>query len=246
MKHNTRYASALAVALICLVALSACATLPAATGTETPHTISVTGAGLAYGAPDIANAQIGFESRSADPAQAVADANTKMAAILAAVKALGVEDKDIQTANFSVFAQQDYDAEGRPTGRFTYVVSNSVNVTVRDLTKVGEVLGQSVEAGANNIYGVSFSVSEPSQLEAEARAEAMADAKARAEQLAQAAGVTLGEPMTISEYSSGPIPYALDVGAVAEFGRDVSAAPVPVSTGQIQVSLQVSVVYVIR
>jgi uncharacterized protein YggE len=248
MYRNMRIVSGLMAALAGVLVLSACASLPAANSAdaETPHTISVTGSGAAYGSPDIANAQIGIESRGADVAQLVTEANTKMAAIIAAVKALGVEDKDIQTSNFSITAQQEYDPDGRPTGKFTYVVSNNVNVAVRDLTKVGDALGKAVEAGANSIYGVTFSVSEPAKLEAEARDKAMADAKARANQLAQAAGVTLGDPMTISEYSNGPIPYAADVRAVAGLGVDGSVAPVPVSGGQIQVNLQVSVVYLIR
>jgi hypothetical protein len=233
-------------ALVGLLTLSACAA-PVATsasnGQEQPHTITVTGYGAAYGAPDVAVAQIGVQSRSADPGAAVDDTTAKMNAIIAALKALGVEEKDIQTSNFSVYAQQDFDSvTGRSETTFTYVADNTVTVTVRDLSKVGEVLGSAVAAGANNIYGVNFSVSDPAALEAEARDEAMADAKSRAEQLARAAGVTLGAPMTISEYSGGPVPFAVAEARTAIGG----GAPVPVATGQIQVSLQVNVTYLIR
>ena len=248
MNRSIKLTTIILVGLLGLLTLSACATPTAAAtnGQEQPHTISVTGNGVAYGKPDIATAQIGVQSRDADPARAVDNATEKMTAIMAALKGLGIDEKDIQTTNFSVSAQQDYDPEtGKAKDTFTYVVDNTVSVTVRDLSKVGEVLGKAVGAGANSIYGVSFSVSDQSALEAEARDKAMTDAKARAEQLAKAAGVTLDKPMTISEYSSGPIPYTADYKAAPALGAG-GGAPVPVSTGQIQVNLQVSVTYIIK
>ena len=229
-----------------LAMLSACATPPAqaqATPSQTPHTISVTGSGIAYGAPDIAVAQIGVQSRNPEPTAALNDANAKMAAILAALKDLGVADQDIQTSNFSVYAQQDVDPQtNQSKGTITYVVDNTVSITVRDLTKVGDVLGKVVSAGANNIYGVTYQVSDQSKLEAEARDKAMADAKARAEQLAKIAGVTLDQPMTINEYTNVPAPAAkMDFAASA-----AGAGSVPVSAGQIQVNLQVNITYIIK
>ncbi len=248
MNRSIKLTTVIMVALLGLLTLSACGAPAAASGTsqEQPHTISVTGNGVAYGKPDIATAQIGVQSRNADPAQAVDDANTKMNAIVTALKGLGIDEKDIQTTNFSVSAQQDVDPEtGKVKDTFTYVVDNTVSVTVRDLSKVGDVLGKAVGAGANSIYGVNFSVSDQSALEAAARDKAMADAKARAEQLAKAAGVTLDKPMTISEYSSGPIPYTADYKSAPALGVG-GGGPVPVSTGQIQVNLQVSVIYIIK
>lgn len=245
MNRSIKLTTVLVAALVGLLALSACAAPATGTSPEQPHTITVNGNGVAYGKPDVATVQIGVQSRDADPARAVDNATEKMNAIMAALTGLGIEEKDIQTTNFSVSAQQDYDPEtGRSKDTFTYVVDNTVSVTVRDLGKVGETLGQAVAAGANSIYGVSFSVSDQSALEAEARDKAMADAKARAEQLAKAAGVTLDKPMTISEYSSGPIPYAVDYRTAEAVGG--GGAPVPVSTGQIQINLQVSVTYIIK
>jgi hypothetical protein len=229
------------IAALAALALTACSvTAPAA---EQPHTINVTGYGAAYGAPDIATAQIGVETRNADPARAVSANTEKMNAVIAAIKKLGVEDKDIQTTNFSVYAQQNYDANGQPTD-ITYVVTNTVSVTVRDLNKVGEVLGKATAAGANSVNGVSFSVSEAAALEAEARGNAMADAKARAGQLADAAGVALDKPLSISEYTITPVYY--DGGKQLLALEAGGGAPVPISTGQYQVTVQVSVTYLIK
>lgn len=243
MIRNTRFISVVVLAVVGLLILSACAAPVASPAAEQPHTISVSGNGISYGKPDIAVAQVGVETRGSDPSQVVSDNTTKMNAVIAALKKLGIDDKDIQTSNFSVYAQQNYDNDGKPTD-YTYVADNSVSITVRDLTKVGDVLGQTVEAGANSINGVTFSVADQTALEGEARDKAMADAKARAEQLAKDAGVTLGAPLSISENSAvTPIPYALNV---RDAGASAAQAPVPVASGQIQVNLQVNVTYVIK
>jgi uncharacterized protein YggE len=239
---NRKLLSLVLAGMLALASLTACVTTSSAP--EAQNTVSVNGAGTAYGTPDIATAQIGVQSRNADPAQAVDENNRKMAAIIAALKNLGVEDQDIQTTNFSVQYQQDYDPlTGQARETFTYIVDNTVNVIIRDLSKVGDVLGKVVGAGANSIYGVTFSVSDTAKLESEARLKAMADAQARAEQLAQAAGVNLDKPLSINEYSSGPVYAAADLAGGKGGG---GAAPVPVSTGQIQVTLNVSITYLIK
>jgi uncharacterized protein YggE len=253
MKRSFNLSSILTLAAIGLLALSACASpalaqtsLPPTTPSPTvaaptgePHTISVTGSGTATGTPDIATAQIGVQTRDADATKAVGANTTKMTAIIAALKAQGIAEKDIQTTNFSVSAQQDVDASGKPTGTMTFIVDNTVSITVHDLTKVGAVLSASVDAGANNIFGVSYSVADQSALEAQARDSAMADAKARATQLAKDAGTTLDGPITISDsISNGPEPvYARGAVAMA------ASAPVPVQSGQISVQIQVNVTY---
>ncbi len=142
MTHKSTLTRLLLAAFVGLFALSACAT-PVGGGStsEQPHTISVTGNGVSYGKPDIAIASIGVQTRNVDPGQAVTQNNDKMEAIVAALKELGIEEKDIQTTNFSVYVQQNYDSQGKPT-EFTYVADNTVTVTVRDLNKVGDALGR--------------------------------------------------------------------------------------------------------
>ena len=246
MKRQLRTVASLALVAVGLMTAAACAAAPAAAQTgvpgDTPRTITVTGTGTAYGAPDIATVQVGVQTRSEDAGQAVNDNSTRMAALIAALKALGIDEKDLQTTNFSVYVQQDYDPQtGQPLETIHYQVDNTLNVTVRDTNQLGDVLSGAVDAGANTIYGVSFSVADPAALQGQARDLAVADAHERAEQLAAAAGVTLDVPLSISEssYVAQPV-YAARDAAVA------AGAPVPVQTGQIQVDLQVSITYTIK
>jgi len=245
MLKVNRLMNAVLVSAVGLSLLTACAT-PVASSAEpgqTRNSISVSGSGIAYGRPDLATISIGVQTINADAGQAVAQNNAQAEGIMNALKALGIEDKDLQTNNFSVNAQRDYDpVTGQPKNTITYYVDNTLSVTVRDINRLGEVLGKAVEAGANNIYGISFGVSDPAALEAEAREKAMADARVRAEQLAKAAGVSLGSPIQISETLNypAPVPFMREAALAAD------AVSVPVATGQMQISIQVNVAYEIR
>lgn len=245
MLSVNRFKSALLVGVLGLGLLTACAT-PTVSGSEpgaTRNTLTVTGNGSAFGKPDVATIQIGVQTRNADAGVAVDENTRRMNALMEALKALGIAENDLQTANFSVYAQQDYDpATGQPRDTITYMVDNTLTVTLRDVSKLGDTLSQAVSAGANNVYGISFSVANPTQLEAEAREKAMADARVRAEALAKTAGVTLGGPISITEYTTSVPP----VYPVAEARAGLGGGAVPVSTGQLQINLQVSVTYEIQ
>ena len=141
--------------------------------------------------------------------------------VIEACKKAGVDAKDIRTTNFSIWPNQQYGPDGQPTGT-RYVVDNSVFVTVRDLDNLGDLLDSAVAAGANSINSIQFDVADKTEALKKAREEAVKDAKAQAQELADAAGVKLGEIQTISFYDSAPVPY-LDTygkggggGAVAE------------------------------
>jgi hypothetical protein len=227
------------------LALAACA--PAAASAQatdtpaTPRTISVSGTGTASGTPDIATVQVGVETRNTDAGQAVVDNSTAVERLMATLRRLGIAERDMQTSNFSIYPQQNYNNNGEPSGPITYVVSNSLTVTVRDIADLGDVLGQSVEAGSNQVYGISFSVADPSALEEQARTAAVANARARAEQLAAAAGVQLGDVVSISEATvAPPVPF------LAREDLAANAASVPVATGQLDVQLNVSITYAIQ
>jgi uncharacterized protein YggE len=207
---------------------------PVASGS--PAVVTVLGHGAATVTPDIATVTIGVQVTKPTLPEAQSEATDQMTAVLEAIKAAGIDEKDIQTAYYSVNVLQNYDNTGNPTEVIGYQVSNQVNVIVRDLDKVGQLLEDVVAAGANSIYGITFGVSDPSEAQSQARAAAVADAKKRAEELAQAAGLSLGRVLSISEGISQPIPY-YDSG---QFAGGKAGAPVQVGTTEVTVDVQVT------
>jgi len=232
----------LSILLITAALLSACAP-QAAQSTPQPQlrTLNVNGSGQVYATPDMAYISIGIHTENADAGQAVADNSAQAEAITTALLAEGVEAKDIQTTNFSIYPQDQYSPEGQKTGTI-YVVDNSVYVTVRDLDKLSATLQAAVDAGANSVNGISFDISDKDALQSQARDAAMQDAQTKAEELAQSAGVTLGEVQNISYYSSIPMPV-YDYKGV---GGAAQAGAVPVSPGQMAVNAEVNVTYEIE
>jgi len=212
-------------------------------------TITVTGNGTAAGAPDIATMELGVETRNADVAAAFAENNATIEVIINALVEAGIAREDIRTTGLNVYMERysmDMNSpmpEGGTTSSemtTTYVVNNMVRVVVRDTSAVGNIVSVAVGAGANNMYGLNFGIEDQTELENEARAEAMTDAQSRATALAQLAGVELGEILIINESWSGSGPF--DVMNYAErSAAGVSAAPI--EPGQLSVQLQVSVTY---
>jgi hypothetical protein len=210
------------------------------------RTITVVGQGTSRVQPDIAQVSIGVETLSPTVSAAAEQNQTQMAAILAALKKAGIADKDIQTMNYSIsyerYAETLPAAEGsglQPKSQ--YRVSNMVTVTVRDLDKVGEVLDSVVAAGANSIWGVSFSVDDQKPAQSDARAKAIADAKARAEELARLAGVSLGSVQSISEVVGGS---TLPTAMMAE--RAMGGGGTNISPGEVELGYQVQVVFALE
>lgn len=241
MKTNSKLAFALSLAAI--IALVGCASFAPASVVNPPapsRTIAVTGEGTASAKPDTARATIGVETVAKTAADATAQNTDKMNGVVSKLKSLGVQDKDIQTSNYSVTPERNT-SRGPSTDILDYRVSNTVTVTIRDLTQVGAILDQATQAGANNVYGISFSISDPTKVRGDARAKAMADAQARADDLAKLGGVTRGDPISISETtSSPPINFASAPAALAVNSE------VPVEAGSLNVSVRVQVTYAIR
>jgi uncharacterized protein YggE len=161
---------------------------------------------------------------------------------MTSLKANGVEEKDIQTTQYSIYPQYDYrNGKDILTG---YQVTHMVRVKVRDIDKAGEVIDDAVEAAGDllQVEGIGFAIDDTSALRSEAREEAMADAQAKASELAQLAGVTLGKATYITEssYTPGPYPYPYAPGA--SFAMDEAAAT-QISAGELEVVVNVSVTY---
>ena len=204
---------------------------------EDPRTITVSGLGLVQGTPDVLELTIGVQSRD-QSARAALDRNNQLAQkVIDALRDAGVEDKDVQTSSLSV--SPSYDDDGDIDG---YEVSNLVSAKLRDFDKAGEVIDAATNIAGDEviIYGVSFSFDDNSILVARARSEAVKLAKGQAEQLAKAAGVELGDLLTISEDSSPEPPVTFD----ATEERDAAAAPI--EPGSETLSVQVTLVYEIK
>ena len=204
--------------------------------------ITVVGQGEAFGTPDKATVQVGVEVFAPVVSEATSQNEATIARIMTALDNMGIPAEDVQTTNYSLWAEQIYGERG-PEGIAGYRVTNQVNVTIRDIDQVSAVLSAVIDAGANSIYGIQFSVADPARLEAVARAAAVADARARAESLAGLANVQLGDVTVISEVIGQPVmPMGLGGGMVM---AEMAAAP-SVSPGQLSYSIQVQVTFGIR
>ena len=180
----------------------------AADATGTPeHLIAVSGSGVVSVSPDTADVYLGVSVTRTTAKDARSAAATQMTAVVAAIKKLGIADKDIVTSGVNLNPVYDYN---NGTARLTgYQFSNNVKVTVRDLNKVAGLIDDSVAAGATTVNGVSFRLDDPKPVEAQARAAAMTDARTKADALAKAAGVQIKGVASISETSvSSPVYYA--------------------------------------
>jgi len=229
------------VSLVMLGLLAACSPAAAPASPENTRSMSVSGTGRVTIVPDIATINIGVRTE-ADIVTDALDGNTAQAnAIADALKDLGVEEKDIQTSNFNVYPSERYDPmTGQITGRY-FVVENTVNVTVRDLSSLGEVLSAVVEAGANNIYGINFNVEDREAAVAEARQLAIQDAKAKAEAIAADAGVKLGDLINIS-VSSGSTPITF----FDAKGGGYAETAVPMAAGTLSIIMDCYLTYEIQ
>jgi len=230
MKHRTALsAAALAGALL---------TAPALAQVIPPAAISVTGEATVSVPPDLAEIGGGVTSEAKTAREASEANNAAMGKLLQALKGAGIEEKDIQTARLSLQPQSAPNRSG-PPAIAGYRASNRVTIRVRDVTKVASVIDTLVGAGANEIGGINFVVSQASILLDEARERAVADARRKAEIYARAAGVTLGAPLSISEEgNSAPVPYRRMAAGMA-----VSA---PVAQGEETLAVTVSVSWAIK
>ena len=203
--------------------------------------LNVTGIGTVNIQPDIARVSIGVQTQSNDAGEALAENTSNANAIREVLVGKGVADGDIQTSNFSIYQTvdyYDYNPEERSENQKTFVVQNTVSVTIRDLSLLGEVLEAVVDQGANTIYGITFDIDDSEAAYTEARDLAIQDAQAQAEAIADAAGVRLGEISSISIYDSGA-PATLEA---AEMAAGIGGS-VPISTGTLKIQVSVYITY---
>jgi uncharacterized protein YggE len=255
----------IAGALLALVLLVACGSDSSASsegstsGTSSAHSLasasqasnseaqglSVNGEGRASAAPDMAVLGLGVSAKASTVKAANSETQDAMSDLLDSLEDNGVQEKDIQTSQFSVYPEYDYrNGEQIPTG---YRVSHMVQVKVRDIDKVGEVIDDAVKAGGDllQVQSISFTIDDTTALRSEAREEAVTDAQAKAEELATLVGVSLGKPTYISESISTP--YYPQTYWDRGLGYAEEAAPVTeISAGELEVVVNVYITYAIE
>ena len=229
-----KYRTPLAAAIIAGTLLAA----PALAQSMPPAVISTTGEATVSVAPDLAQIDGGVTSEAKTAREASDANNAAMGKVLLALKGAGIEEKDFQTSRLSLQPQSAPNRPG-PSTIVGYRASNRVTVRLREVAKLANVIDTMVGAGANDIGGINFMVSQASKLLDEAREQAIADARRKAEIYAKAAGVTLGAPLSISEEGApGPMPYRKMVAGMA--------ASAPVAQGEETLRITVSVSWAIK
>jgi uncharacterized protein len=244
--------TALALAALAVVALVASPALagalrpadpiapaPAATDQGSSNTITVLGTGTVTLTPDTATVIVGVSQRASTAAAAQSEAANAMTAILTAVKKHGIPNSDLATVDVGLSPVYDYSGDTQKLVGFQ--ANQSLQVTVTNLADTGSIIDDAVAAGANSVQGISFSVNDPTAATAQARAAAVADAKTRAKELAQAAGVTLGPAVSITEVSApAPVPVMAEAAPLAK------GASTPVVPGTTQVTVQVQIAFALQ
>ncbi|MBG0784683.1 MAG: SIMPL domain-containing protein [Anaerolineaceae bacterium] len=229
------------LSVLVLGLLSACAynaTAPAATNTRS---MNVSGSGQVTLVPDLASISIGVRTEADDVTDALSGNTDKANAISTVLANYGVASEDIKTSNFNVYPSDRYDPMTGEIISHYFVVENTVIVIVRDLSKLGEILSATVNAGANSIYGISFDVEDRESAINQARELAIQDAKAKAQAIADAAGVDLGNLLSINVYSTNsPVTYYDSKGGA------YSASSIPVSAGTLTVTIECSLTYELK
>lgn len=205
-----------------------------AAGSTTTRRITVVGTGQVKGTPDVADVTMGVSARASTASDALSTANDRAAKVLAALKDAGVDDADVQTTRLTIQPTFDRDAI---TG---YEVSNMVTARLRDIARVGETLDAAARVAGDEIrlQGIGFTIDDDSELLATARERSVKRARAQAERLASAAGVELGDVLSIDEGGT-TIPYAAREFAAAD------GSSVPIEPGTQTLSISTTVVYAI-
>ena len=189
--------------------------------------------------PDIALVTITVTTQSAEQAEAVRQNAVRTTAVLAALRGVNIADKDVETQSYMV--QPQYDYKPSPPVLTGYQVQNSVQATVRDLTKVGLVIDKATAGGASEIGGVSFDLADRAQAQAQALAQAVTSARLKAGVMASAADVNLGRLLTITEGT--PTQIIRPMFAMRAMAAAAPSPETPIDDQQITISADATLVY---
>ena len=229
---------------LCFALLLAATGLTAQPAVTPIESVTVSGTGRASVTPDRFSFNVGVQTVAATVDDAVSENNRRVQSVINALKAAGAQAKDIQTSQFTIYPQQDYQ-EGKLPRILGYQVSNTVIVRSDKVGEAGRLLGVAVGAGVNHSSGINFEVSDPSRGRDQGLRAAFDDARAKAGLLAQAAGRTLGRALQINEGILQPPPQPMFRREVAMEAR-AATADVPVESGTQDVVYTVTVTFEMR
>lgn len=210
-----------------------------------PQEITVSGEGKVYAKPDIAMVSLGLKTEGNSVKDITQTNITAMNSIIADLKKLGIEDKDIQTTQYSITPQYNWtEKNGQvPNG---YAVEQSVSVKIRNFEKIGNVFEIATNHGANTVGGLQFSIDDPAKVQADAREKAIAEAKNKALVLAKQSGLSIVKLVNISEGYASPSPMMYSKDAVGMGSNaELSIAPT-IQPGQTEVNTTVYLTYRVR
>ncbi len=233
--------SLLAALIALLPALPSAQVAPSAPGAGSPRTVRVSGEGRVNVRPDVAILFAGVEATGPDLAKLGRESAERLRKILAALGEAGIAQKDVQTLRHDVQVERPF-RDGKPGPITGYTISDELRITVRDLDRLGSVIDRVTAAGANAIRSLSLQKDDTGPERAQALATAYAAARAKAESLARAAGVSLGDVLSMSESTQPPI-YPMRSLAMA---RASSKEATPIAAGEVEITSSVEVVFAIR
>lgn len=211
---------------------------------ENLKTISLTGSGSASAQADQAKVNLGVETTSDSANEAIRENAEMMSSIIEALMVLGVNEDDIVTTSYSVYPRYDWTEEGREFKGYT--VTNLVQVTVRNLDIVGDVIDVAADAGANQINGISFELSDAQreELKTNAYIAALTDAKDKGDVIADTLGLSITGVQSVTEYSYTPVRnYDYDKAVAGEDSSSQGYVSTPIVSGELSVTVSVHIVF---
>ena len=249
-KHHAVKFLLLLVIVLGMIALGIISVLRERIVNPSRYQVSFTAEGSVFAKPDIAQVTLGITTDRKTTAVAAVTENTEqMNKVILAIKAEGVEDKDIKTTSYNLNPSYDYNQE---TGRSEikgYEVNQQLTVKIRNLENIGAIIEATTQVGANQVGNIAFTIDDMSEIKKAARAEAVQKAREKAEEMSQATGLKLGKLVNVYE-SDSPYPlvyknFALDSATMYGLGGGAEAAPA-IQTGENEVALEVTLVYEVK
>lgn len=219
-------------------------------GIEGQRTFAVTGEAKVATMPDLATLGFAVVTEGPRPESLQEENTKKINAVIEYVKGQDVAKEDVQTSGYNLYPKYNYDRFSGESEIIGYTLTQNVTVKVRDLERVGTIIGGLTKLGVNQINTVQFSIEDQDSAQEEARAEAIEKARAKAKSLADKAGIRLGRVIDVQESGGGyPMPYYMrsESAVMGMGGADAVKAPTPtIEPGTQDVYVSVTLIYEVR